>query len=67
MTSMLLTLQRVVLSAAGLAIAFPALTLLCWAYDHSILYHLHTSFRTLKPTTMLAVLFCGLSLWLQAE
>lgn len=67
MTSMLLTLQRVVLSAAGLAIAFPALTLLCWAYDHSLLFHLHTSFRTLKPTTMLAVLFCGFSLWLQAE
>ncbi|MDR4478966.1 MAG: PAS domain S-box protein [Nitrospira sp.] len=67
MTSMLLTLQRLVLTAAGLAIAFPVITLLCLAYVPSLLYDLHSSFSPPRPTTMLAVFFCGLSLWWQAD
>ncbi len=61
------TLQRLVLSAAGLAIGFPVLAFFCWAYDHRLLYDLFPSSGTVKPTTMVAVFFCGISLWLQAE
>lgn len=67
MISTLLTLQRLVLWAAGLAIGFPAMAFLCWAYDPALLHNLCPFPSTIKPTTLAAVFFCGISLWLQAE
>ena len=67
MTSVLLTLQRLVPSAAGLAIGFPVFAFICWAYNPTFLYNLSPSAGTVKPSTMAAICFCGLSLWLQAD
>ncbi|GAB1721915.1 MAG: PAS domain S-box protein [Nitrospira sp. CR1.1] len=67
MTSVLLTLQRLVPSAAGLAIGFPVFAFLCWAYNPALFSNLLPSTGTVKPMTMAAVLFCGISLWLQAD
>ncbi len=67
MTSVLLTLQRLVSSAAGFAIGFPVLAFLCLAYSPTLLDSLWPSGGTVKPSTMAAVFLCGLSLWLQAD
>lgn len=67
MTSVLLTLQRLVLLTAGLAIGFPVVVFLCWAYNPTLLYDLLPFAGMVKPTTMAPVLFCGISLWLQAD
>ena len=67
MTSVLLTLQRLVPSAAGLAIAFPIIAFLCWSYSPTLLDNLWPSAGTVTPTTMAAIFFFGISLWLQAD
>ncbi|ULA58673.1 MAG: conserved membrane protein of unknown function [Nitrospira sp.] len=67
MTSVLLTLQRLVPSAAGFAIGFPVVAFLCWAYSPTLLYNLWPSAGTVKPSTMAAVFCCGVSLLLQAD
>ena len=67
MTSVLLTLQRLVSLAAGLAIGFPVVAFLCWAYNPALLSSLVPSTGTVKPSTMAAVFTCGLSLLLQAD
>ncbi len=67
MQSVLLTVHRLVLSTAGLAIGFPVLAFLSWAYQPTLQLDLLPSAGTVKPTTMAAVFFCGISLWLLAE
>lgn len=67
MTSVLLTLQRLVSLAAGLAIGFPVVAFLCWASSPTLLYSLFPSTGTMKPSTMAAAFTCGLSLRLQAD
>ncbi|MGC3974460.1 MAG: hypothetical protein QM771_08785 [Nitrospira sp.] len=67
MTSVLLTLQRLVRSAAGLAIGLPLFAFLCWAYNPTLLNNLFPFAGPVKPSTMAAVFSCGLSLWLQAD
>lgn len=67
MTPALSSLPWVSRFAALAAMIWPLATLVSWAYDPSWLSTLHPSFRTIKPVTVLSVLFCGLSLWLLAE
>ncbi len=67
MTSVLPTFHHLTLSTAGLAIGFPVIAFLCWAYYPTLLHELFPSADTVKPTTMAAVFFCGISLWLQAH
>ena len=67
MASVRPTLQRLVLSAAGLAIGFPVIAFLCWFYNPTLLQDLFPHSGTVKPTTMVAVFLCGVSLLLQAE
>ena len=67
MTPTLPSLPWVTRCAALAAIIWPLATLLALAYDPSWLATLHPSFRTMKPVTVLSVLACGLSLWLQAD
>lgn len=64
MTPALSSLPWVARTAALAAIVWPLATLLSWAYDPSWLPTLHPSFRTIKPVTVLSILFCGLALWL---
>lgn len=67
MTPAQLSLPWVARFAAWAAIIWPLTVLLSWSYDPGWLPALHSSFRTLKPITVLSVLCCGLSLWLLTD
>lgn len=67
MTSVLLTLQRLVPWATGLSIGVPVAAFLYWFYNPAIPAEWLPYAGTVKPATMAAVFFCGLSLWLQAD
>ncbi len=67
MTLLPFSLPGVTRTAALAAVIWPLGVLFSWVYDPSWLSTLHSSFRTLKPVTVLSVLSCGLALWLLSD